>query len=59
VVASEVRALATRSAEAAKQIKALIALSVDTGAALVAQTGEVMSEIVLSVKRATDMMNEI
>ncbi|KVP17063.1 methyl-accepting chemotaxis protein [Burkholderia ubonensis] len=62
VVAAEVRALATRSAEAAKQIEALITASVEkveAGSALVSQTGEAMAEIVTGVRRATDMMNEI
>ncbi|PHP65699.1 methyl-accepting chemotaxis protein [Zhengella mangrovi] len=48
VVAQEVRELAQRSAEAAKEIKQLIATSVEeveTGAALVNQTGSVLTEI--------------
>ncbi|PZP36562.1 MAG: methyl-accepting chemotaxis protein [Roseateles depolymerans] len=62
VVASEVRALAQRSAEAAKEIKGLIARSVETveaGAADVAQAGKTMDELVLSVRRVTDLMGEI
>jgi methyl-accepting chemotaxis protein len=49
VVAFEVRALAQRSAEAAKQIKALISestLQVNVGAGLVAETGKALATIV-------------
>jgi methyl-accepting chemotaxis protein len=52
VVASEVRALAQRSAEAAKEIKSLIATSagqVDRGVGLVEQTGEALERIVVKV----------
>ena len=62
VVASEVRSLAQRSAEAAKQIKALIGTSVDkveSGSRLVAAAGQTMGEIVDSVRRVTDMIGEI
>jgi methyl-accepting chemotaxis protein len=62
VVASEVRNLAQRSAGAAKEIKALIATSVErvqSGSELVAQTGAVIAEIETSVSRATAMMSEI
>ena len=62
VVASEVRSLAGRSADAAKEIKLLINTSVEKvegGAALVAQAGETMTEIVSSVQRVTDIMGEI
>jgi methyl-accepting chemotaxis protein len=62
VVASEVRNLAQRSAGAAKEIKALISDSVekvDAGSRLVDQAGTTMEEIVDSIKRVTDIMNEI
>jgi methyl-accepting chemotaxis protein len=52
VVASEVRGLAQRSAEAAKQIKGLVATSfreVETGARLVAETGASLVRIAESV----------
>jgi methyl-accepting chemotaxis protein len=62
VVASEVRNLAQRSAEAAKEIKGLIIASVERveqGTALVDQAGATMSEVVISIKRVTDIMGEI
>jgi len=62
VVAGEVRNLAQRSAAAAKEIKTLISDSVDkvnNGNLLVAQAGKTMSEIVVSIKRVTDIMAEI
>ena len=62
VVAGEVRSLAQRSAEAAKEIKGLITASVnnvDIGATQVAQAGESMQEIVASVRRVTDLIGEI
>ncbi|MFD1803271.1 methyl-accepting chemotaxis protein [Mixta tenebrionis] len=62
VVAGEVRSLAQRSAQAAKEIKDLIVDSVscvDTGAELVESAGETMSEIVSAVNRVTDIMGEI
>jgi methyl-accepting chemotaxis protein len=62
VVAGEVRTLAQRSAEAAKQIKALITASVERveqGSALVDRAGVTMSEVVQSIKRVTDLMGEI
>ena len=62
VVAGEVRSLAQRSAEAAKEIKGLITASVnnvDIGAAQVEQAGESMQEIVASVRRVTDLIGEI
>jgi methyl-accepting chemotaxis protein len=62
VVASEVRSLAGRSADAAKEIKALISDSVERvghGTALVDQAGVTMTEVVSSIKRVTDIMVEI
>ncbi len=62
VVASEVRSLAGRSAEAAKEIKSLISASVDCveqGTALVNQAGTTMTEVVVSIRRVTDIMGEI
>ncbi len=62
VVAGEVRSLAGRSAEAAKEIKALISTSVgnvEIGAEQVAQAGESMRDIVASVRRVTDLIGEI
>ena len=62
VVAGEVRTLAQRSAEAAKQIKQLIDTSVqrvDQGTALVDQAGRTMAEIVGAIKRVTDIVGEI
>ena len=62
VVASEVRNLAQRSGAAAKEIKGLIDDSVgkvEAGSRQVAEAGRTMDEIVDSVKRVTDIMNEI
>jgi len=62
VVAGEVRLLAQRSAEAAKEIKSLIANSVDkveAGSRLVGDAGATMEEIVASVQRVTDIIGEI
>jgi methyl-accepting chemotaxis protein len=62
VVASEVRSLAGRSAEAAKQIKNLIADSVERveqGSTLVDQAGTTMTEIVTHIRRVSDIMGEI
>lgn len=62
VVAGEVRNLASRSAQAAKEIKALIDNSVervDAGSRLVESAGETMHEIVNAVTRVTDIMGEI
>ena len=62
VVASEVRSLAGRSAEAAKEIKALINASVEKveqGTLLVDRAGATMTEVVGSIRRVTDIMGEI
>jgi methyl-accepting chemotaxis protein len=62
VVASEVRTLAQRSANAAKDIKALISDSVkkiESGNSLVGKSGDTMKEIVTAIKRVNDIMSEI
>lgn len=62
VVASEVRALAHRSADAAKEIKTLIADSVDkvqAGSALVSRAGDTMSEMVVHVGKVSDLISDI
>ncbi len=62
VVAGEVRNLAQRSAQAAREIKSLIGASVDrveSGSRLVNEAGQTMTEIVGSVQRVTDIIGEI
>jgi len=62
VVAGEVRSLAQRSAQAAREIKGLIGDSVDkveSGTRLVEAAGATMTEIVSSVRRVTDIIGEI
>ena len=62
VVATEVRTLAQRSAEAAKEIKALIGDSVERvecGSAQADRAGTTMAEIVTAIQRVTDIVGEI
>ncbi len=62
VVAGEVRSLATRSAGAAREIRALIADSVDraeTGERLVAEAGQAMLRIIDQVRRAADLIGDM
>ena len=62
VVAGEVRSLAGRSAEAAKEVKALITASVDrvrVGSEQVHRTGETMQDIVTGIQRVADIVGEI
>ena len=62
VVAGEVRALAQRSAEAAKEIKGLIGASVkrvEQGTMLADQAGQTMGEVVASIRRVSDIVSEI
>ena len=62
VVATEVRSLAARSADAAKEIKSLIAESVsrvEAGSALVDQAGQTMTELGHSIRQVTEVMASI
>ncbi|SDR41298.1 methyl-accepting chemotaxis protein-1, serine sensor receptor [Paraburkholderia fungorum] len=62
VVAGEVRTLAQRSATAAREIKELIAQSgerVNSGSALVGDAGQIIADIVGSVQRVNDIVEEI
>ena len=62
VVATEVRSLASRSAEAAKEIKSLIFSSVERveeGTLLVDQAGTTMTDVLEAIRRVTEIMEEI
>jgi methyl-accepting chemotaxis protein len=62
VVANEVRGLAQRSANAAKEIKQLIETSgsrVQSGTALATEAGDAMHEVGAAIERVTDIVNEI
>ncbi|CAN0627375.1 methyl-accepting chemotaxis protein [Burkholderia multivorans] len=62
VVAAEVRSLAQRSGQAAKEIKALIestVTSVTSGSQLVRRAGETMAEIVSNVSNVTTIISEV
>jgi methyl-accepting chemotaxis protein len=62
VVAGEVRSLAQRSADAAREIKGLITASVERvehGSALVGRAGATMGEIVSAIQRVSQIVNEI
>jgi methyl-accepting chemotaxis protein len=62
VVAAEVRNLAQRSAQAAREIKGLIGTSVEqveAGSRLVGEAGVTMGEIVAQVRRVTGLIGEI
>ncbi len=62
VVAGEVRTLAQRSAQAAREIKTLIGASsdkVESGTRLVHDAGSAMQEIVGGVQRVSDIIGEI
>jgi len=62
VVAGEVRNLAQRSADAAREIKGLIQASVervDTGTRQADEAGQTMAEVVQSIRRVTDIVAEI
>ena len=62
VVAQEVRALAQRSANASRDIKSLIAASnghVRSGAGLVGQAGQSLQDIVIAIKKVSDIVAEI
>jgi methyl-accepting chemotaxis protein len=62
VVAGEVRSLAQRSADAAREIKGLITASVERvehGSTLVGRAGATMGEIVAAIQRVNEIVNEI
>ena len=62
VVAGEVRSLASRSADAAREIKSLIGASVqqvEAGSSLVDRAGQTMTDVVDAIQRVTDIMGAI
>jgi methyl-accepting chemotaxis protein len=62
VVAAEVRTLAQRSAQAAREIKALINSSVEevgNGTSLVHRAGQTMDEIVAAISQVTSIVSEL
>lgn len=62
VVAGEVRSLAQRSANAAREIKSMIETSlthVETGSGLASNAASTMEEVVRAIRRVTDIMGEI
>ena len=62
VVAGEVRLLAQRSADAAREIKSLIQASVervDVGTRQADEAGQTMAEVVQAIRRVTDIVGEI
>ena len=62
VVAGEVRKLAQRSAEASKEIKALIVdatTKVEAGSGMARQAGDALGEIVVGVKKVADLIAEM
>jgi methyl-accepting chemotaxis protein len=62
VVASEVRSLAQRSGQAAREIKSLIAASVqrvEDGSKLVDEAGSTMTDVVAAIGRVTTIVGEI
>ncbi|MBL8359924.1 MAG: HAMP domain-containing protein [Rubrivivax sp.] len=62
VVAGEVRGLAQRAGEAAREIRSLIGASVErveAGSALVGRAGETMTDVVAAVRRVSDIVGEI
>jgi methyl-accepting chemotaxis protein len=62
VVASEVRSLAGRSADAAREIKALISASVtsvEVGTEVVEGAGKTMNDLVTNAQKITDLLKEI
>jgi len=62
VVAAEVRNLASKSADAAKEIKELVldsSAKVRAGSELVSETGNALEDILLNVKKVADLVSEI